>query len=317
MNKLTELYNAAMKKQSELKKALLLSIEALKTCNESMKPQNFLPKSDMTIDQIIKKLESSTLLSAQPCKHRNPMIQYTGAGAEVQFCPNCGKNSTNDFSDPYPTIVSYASELASKFIVEHPKTLKGFGVYPIFEKDGKFGFWDEVGLIGAEGFESEVEAAYELGKYCQQLNSQSEQPNSAAVEPYAYEYWFKDPDSDDIVKILTRNVNAIAGYKNSHKPLYLHPPTKPQRITEQDAREIACEFIPFWDGDSESIMPFASFDSWCQTTEFKTLLAKLNENREPDYKGMFSKFVDDIENYEQESEFDFLIKKARLAIAKH
>lgn len=115
-----------------------------------------------------------------------------------------------------------------------------------------------------------------IGKALEIIKRQVDQTDSAAVEPYAYEYWFKDPYSDDIVIIQTRNKEFALKYDN--KPLYEHLPAKPQRITEQDARQIV-QHYKNWRDDRE-IGNLISFDEWFYKTG-NTLLDKLNEHREP------------------------------------
>lgn len=63
--------------------------------------------------------------------------------------------------------------------------------------------------------------------------------------------------------------------------LYLHPPTKPQRITEQDVREIIAAYQQFHPADY--IAEFLGDWIASSNSNFNTLLAKINEHREPDY----------------------------------
>ena len=48
------------------------------------------------------------------------------------------------------------------------------------------------------------------------------------------------------------------------------------RITEQDAREIGKEFIPYWEACEMSVTVDQCFDYWAETNEFSHLLNKLN-----------------------------------------
>lgn len=62
--------------------------------------------------------------------------------------------------------------------------------------------------------------------------------------------------------------------------------TKPQRITEQDAREI----IRSWGAFNGEV-----FEWWC-TGVGKIVLAKLNEHREPDYKAQRDELLDPLKS---------------------
>lgn len=62
--------------------------------------------------------------------------------------------------------------------------------------------------------------------------------------------------------------------------LYLQPPDNLQRITEQDAREIALAFVKVRNKYT-SAQSSDLFSGWINTGEGSTLLAKLNEHREP------------------------------------
>lgn len=110
--------------------------------------------------------------SAKPISHR-------------PCCPDCGENL---HGDGYTTVIRCpnADPDASDFCApdEGPfycgycdplemrdKSLPGFSEYPIFKKGRKFGFYNEAGEVEADGYDSEVEAAYRLGRYCYKLDS--------------------------------------------------------------------------------------------------------------------------------------------------
>lgn len=154
--------------------------------------------------------------------------------------------------------------------------------------------------------------------------SQVEQPDSAAPNE---NYCALNTISDDQVrKVIRAFWRRIYPYRNDYEielpnPIPVEfmsfmataltwvdkPAHKPQRITEQDLFAIIDAYNNGSSDDSDT--------AWISVGG-RTLIAKLNEHRKPDYKAMFVKFIDEIEHYEQESEFDAAIKNARTAIAQ-
>lgn len=109
-----------------------------------------------------------------------------------------------------------------------------------------------------------------------ELNN-SKQPDSAAVEPYK---WFNPDAKNSVINHASKFTKGAEDlYAAWSVPLYLHPPIKPPRITEQDAREI----VKSWQGEGDLD---AYFSYWLSARGGRTLLEKLNEHREsePDYK---------------------------------
>lgn len=129
-----------------------------------------------------------------------------------------------------------------------------------------------------------------------------EQPGSAAVEPIGYVLSINEVINSNWASFAGKNKSqrmaAAEGMRDNYisncrpinlpklelVPLYLDAPTKPQRITEQDARELLKNFVAFWDSGSFPLPP--SVDLYLDRPESQALLAKLNENREPDYKAI-------------------------------
>lgn len=64
---------------------------------------------------------------------------------------------------------------------------------------------------------------------------------------------------------------------------------KPHRITEQDAREIAQRAIASMNGTMKDALYHA--EKFIAEPETKSLIAKLNEHREPDYKALCSELA--------------------------
>lgn len=72
--------------------------------------------------------------------------------------------STTDFVRCITTLPTAEEIPTSKY-------LNGFSRYPLFERNGKFGFTDDEGAPVAIAFETEVEAAYHLGKHVVHLQA--------------------------------------------------------------------------------------------------------------------------------------------------
>lgn len=124
---------------------------------------------------------------------------------------------------------------------------------------------------------------------CDKCNElEPEQPDSAAVEP------------DEWVSIIEENLKRISKGDLGEAPfpltgnsarawlhgattayqhaLEMYVPAKPQRITEQDAQKFALSTLKYW-----TQVPNGSVEGWFDW-HGRTLLAKLNEHRELDYK---------------------------------
>jgi hypothetical protein len=141
--------------------------------------------------------------------------------------------------------------------------------------------------------------------------SKPEQPNSAAVEPdevLNFHNWYNKQffSLDSTLKDLQIWIAAKAEAQS----------TNPQRITEQDAREIALSALRYWTQISNGTVE-GWFD-WCGNK----LLSKLNEHREPDYKAQFDDLQNTIECKDieidvlaaQRDEFLVLLTKYRRAV---
>lgn len=104
----------------------------------------------------------------------------------------------------------------------------------------------------------------------ERLKRMSGVEQSDSATPYVY---FKNINGKD----EWSSWNTFSDGSNGGKPLYENITNKPQRITEQDVREIIKSYM-------QLSIPFkVTFESWI-SAEGRALLAKLNEHREPDYK---------------------------------
>jgi hypothetical protein len=99
---------------------------------------------------------------------------------------NC-RNALRDSGKPYPrsgcAVCKNGGLMGCPYEKENVianKELNGFSTYPVFKDGGTWGFYDEAGIVGGEGFATEIEAAYKLGRYCYELDHGPKQ------EPYAY-----------------------------------------------------------------------------------------------------------------------------------
>lgn len=95
----------------------------------------------------------------------------------------------------------------------------------------------------------------------------------------------KQPDSAAPKQIELSDIVSIPCTHCGNKVNFAQP--KPQRITEQDAREIIAGYQQFH--PANYIAEF--LDDWIGNHNFKALLAKLNEHRELDYKALCNDLV--------------------------
>lgn len=109
-------------------------------------------------------------------------------------------------------------------------------------------------------------------------NTLVEQPNSAAVEHKPI-YQVCDEFGTAWIDTTKGHYEMRERAGKDHRIVYLNPPTKPQRITEQDAREIFDCLVVYYGIKTGPI----DFECWVSGIGH-ALLDKLNENREPDYK---------------------------------
>lgn len=124
-----------------------------------------------------------------------------------------------------------------------------------------------------------------------------EQPDSEALDDLPAFYIF--PEALQHIDAKHGTMHCIYNFQKAKKydaenktiPVYLRAPLshKPQRITEQDAREIATQFFYWWH-NTPGTNTMQGFDEWING-DGNPLLAKLNEHREPDYKAQRDELI--------------------------
>lgn len=134
------------------------------------------------------------------------------------------------------------------------------------------------------------------------LERSIEQPDSAA--PYVF---FKKINGKD----EWSSWNEFSDGSNGGKPLYEHPQAKSQRITEQDARDIFDCFVAYYGVETGPL----DFECW-KSGIGHALLAKLNENREPDCKAKIEDLQSTIECKDVEIDVLAAQKDELLALLK-
>ena len=90
--------------------------------------------------------------------------------------------------------------------------------------------------------------------------------------PYAYEYWFKDPDSEKMVHMFTRNKNVIAGYTNTYLALY----AAPQQKTQADSVHLGYDVNLFKIAGLVDILPAGMID---ELHKWKNVCVALEMNK--------------------------------------